>query len=124
MRQDRIFFFFFFLYMFLANQQFISHNLFHLSPLTEVSPQLSAISGGNPPDNWQSAMGWGDAGFEPGTGQDRILSLGTQACRVVSTCRTEHALIVKGMLFELGVKDVDKILTFCDLQDRIEELPE
>jgi hypothetical protein len=30
-----------------------------LSPLTEVSPQ--------PPEDWQSAVGWGDAGFEPGT---------------------------------------------------------
>jgi hypothetical protein len=38
-----------------------------LSPLTEVSPQPSAIPGGNPPEDWQSAVGWGGAGFEPGT---------------------------------------------------------
>ncbi len=38
-----------------------------LSPLTEVSSQPSAIPGGNPPEDWQSAVGWGDAGFEPGT---------------------------------------------------------
>jgi hypothetical protein len=38
-----------------------------LSPLTEVSPQPCAIPGGNPPDNWQSAIGWGDTGSEPGT---------------------------------------------------------
>ncbi len=36
-------------------------------PLTEVSQQLSAIPGGNPPGDWQSAVGWGDPGFEPGT---------------------------------------------------------
>ncbi len=35
-------------------------------PLTEVSPQLSTILGGNPPGDWQSAVGWGDAGFKPG----------------------------------------------------------
>jgi hypothetical protein len=55
--------FFFFLYMFLANQR----SIFPLLPLTEVSPQPSAIPGGNPPGDWQSAAGWGDAGFEPGT---------------------------------------------------------
>ncbi len=38
-----------------------------LSPLTEVSSQPSAIPGGNPPGDWQSAVGWGDAGFESGT---------------------------------------------------------
>jgi hypothetical protein len=58
---------FFFLYMFLANQQFISHSFSPLLPLTEVSPQPSAIPGGNPPGDWQSAVGWRDAGFEPGT---------------------------------------------------------
>jgi hypothetical protein len=26
-----------------------------------------AIPGGNPPEDWQSAVGWGDTGFEPGT---------------------------------------------------------
>ncbi len=36
-------------------------------PLTEVSPQPSAIRGGNPPGDWQSAVGWGDTRFEPRT---------------------------------------------------------
>jgi hypothetical protein len=36
-------------------------------PLTQVSPQPNAIPGGNPPADWQSAVGWGDTGFEPGT---------------------------------------------------------
>ncbi len=38
-----------------------------LLPLIEVSPQPSAIPGGNPPGDWQSAVDWGDDGFEPGT---------------------------------------------------------
>ncbi len=42
-------------------------NFFPLSPLTEVSPQPSTIPGGNPPEGWQSAVGWGDTGFELGT---------------------------------------------------------
>ncbi len=41
--------------------------IFSLSPLTEVSSQASAIPGGNPPGDWQSAVGWVDGGFEPGT---------------------------------------------------------
>jgi hypothetical protein len=40
---------------------------FPLLPLTEVSPRPSAIPDGNPPGDGQSAVGWGDAGFEPGT---------------------------------------------------------
>ncbi len=52
--------------MFLANQQFI-FIIFSSVALTEVSPQPSAIPGGNPPEDWQSAVGWEDAGFEPGT---------------------------------------------------------
>jgi hypothetical protein len=38
---------FFFLHVFLANQRFISQSS-PLSPLKKVSPQPSAISGGNP----------------------------------------------------------------------------
>jgi hypothetical protein len=38
-----------------------------LLPLTDVSPQPRAIPGGNPPGDWQSAISWGDSGFEPGT---------------------------------------------------------
>jgi hypothetical protein len=40
---------------------------FPLLPLTEVSPQPSAIPGGNPPGDGQSAVGRGDTGFKPGT---------------------------------------------------------
>jgi hypothetical protein len=40
---------------------------FPLLPLTEVSPRPSAIPDGKPPGDSQSAVGWGDAGFEPGT---------------------------------------------------------
>jgi hypothetical protein len=40
---------------------------FPLLPLTEVRPQPSAIPGGNPSGDGQSAVGWGDAGFEPRT---------------------------------------------------------
>ncbi len=47
----------FFLYMFLANQWFI-FVIFSLLPLTEVSPQSSAIPGGNPPGIWQLAVDW------------------------------------------------------------------
>jgi hypothetical protein len=53
--------------MFLANQQFISHNFSPLSPLTEVSLQPSAIPDGNPAEDWQSAVGWGDARFKHST---------------------------------------------------------
>jgi hypothetical protein len=35
-----------------------------LLPLTEVSPQPSAIPSGNPPGDWQSTVGWGDTGFK------------------------------------------------------------
>jgi hypothetical protein len=41
---------------------------FPLLPLTEVSPGPSAIPGGNPPGDGQSAVGWEDAGYETGTG--------------------------------------------------------
>ncbi len=41
--------------------------VFPLLLLTEVSPRPSAIPGGNPPGDGQSAVGWEDAGFEPGT---------------------------------------------------------
>ncbi len=40
---------------------------FPLLPLTEVSLRPSAIPGGNPPGDRQSAVGRGVAGFEPGT---------------------------------------------------------
>ncbi len=52
--------------MFFAIQRLI-FVIFSSVALTEVSPQPSAIQGGNPPGDWPSAVGWGDAGFEPGT---------------------------------------------------------
>ncbi len=60
-------FYFFSFICFWANQRSIYHNFFPLLPLTEVSPRPSDIPGGNPPGDGQSAVGWGDAGFEPGT---------------------------------------------------------
>jgi hypothetical protein len=57
----------FFLYIFLENQRFLFLNFSPLSPLTEVSLQPTAIPGGKPPGDRQSAVGWGDTGFKPGT---------------------------------------------------------
>jgi hypothetical protein len=57
--------FFFFLCFCQTSGSFSSFS--PLLPLTEVSPQPSAIRGGNPSGDWQSAVGWGDTGFEPGT---------------------------------------------------------
>jgi hypothetical protein len=92
-----------------------------LLPLTEISLQPSAIPGGNPPEDWQSAMGWGDAGFEPGTAgqQSGILPLSHHTslrattllsklssilCYLsafllchYSTCANMHAVCVSGM---------------------------
>jgi hypothetical protein len=52
-----------------------------LSLFTEVSLQQSAIPGGNPPGDWQSAVGWGDTGLEPGTvgQQSSVLPLSQRA---------------------------------------------
>jgi hypothetical protein len=44
-------------------------------PLTEVSPQPSAIPGGNQPGDWQSAVGWGDIGPEPRTAGQQSCTL-------------------------------------------------
>ncbi len=54
-----------------------------LLPLTEVSPRPSAIPGGNPPGDEQSAVGCGVAGFEPGTAgqQSGALPLSHHASR-------------------------------------------
>jgi hypothetical protein len=60
------FFFFFFLYMIFGEPEVHFSQFFPLLPLTEVSPRRSAIPDGNPPGDSQSAVGWGDAGFEPG----------------------------------------------------------
>ncbi len=54
-------------------------------PLAEVSPQPSAIpGGGNPPEDWLSAVGWGDARFEPETAgqQFGVLPLSHRASAV------------------------------------------
>jgi hypothetical protein len=53
--------------MFLGEPAVHFSQYFPLLTLTEVSPQPSAIPGGNPPGDGQSAVGWGDDGFEPGT---------------------------------------------------------
>ncbi len=54
------------MYMFLKNQWFILVIFFSVAP-HQFSLQPSAILGGNPPGDRQSAVGWGDTGFEPGT---------------------------------------------------------
>ncbi len=58
---------FFFLYVFFGEPAVHFSQFFPLLPLTEVSPRPSAIPDGNPPVDSQSVVGWGDAGFEPGT---------------------------------------------------------
>jgi hypothetical protein len=60
-------FFLFSLYVFWRTSGPFFTIFFLCYPLTEVSPRPSAIPGGNPPGDGQSAVGWGDAGFEPGT---------------------------------------------------------
>jgi hypothetical protein len=58
---------FFFLCMFLANQRFIFCNFLLCCPLQRSARSQVPSQGGNPPGDWQSAVGWGDAGFEPWT---------------------------------------------------------
>jgi hypothetical protein len=55
-----------YLFMLLENQRFIFVTFSSVAP-HRGQPQPSAISSGNPPGDWQSAMGWGDAMFELGT---------------------------------------------------------
>ncbi len=38
----------------------------------------SAIPGGNPPGDWQSAVGWGDTGFKPGTAEQQSWHVKTE----------------------------------------------
>jgi hypothetical protein len=54
---------------------------------TEISLRPSAIPGGNPPGDGQSTVGWGDAGFEPGTAgqQSGTLPLSHHASQCVRT---------------------------------------
>jgi hypothetical protein len=59
--------FFFFLCMFLGNQRFIFRNFFLCCPSQRSARSQVPSLGGNPPGDWQSAVGWGDAEFEPGT---------------------------------------------------------
>jgi hypothetical protein len=62
----KYFAFFFSLYVF--GEPVVHFSVFSpLLPLTEFSPRLSAIPGGNQTWDGQSAVGWGEAGFEPGT---------------------------------------------------------
>jgi hypothetical protein len=65
----------FFLYMFFGEPAVHFSQFFPLLPLTEVSPRPSAIPGGNPPGDGQSAVGWGDTGFEPGTAGQHIIMI-------------------------------------------------
>jgi hypothetical protein len=74
----------FFLFMFFGEPAVHFSQFFPLLPLTEVSPRPSAIPGGNSPGDGQSAVGWGDAGFEPGTAgqQSGALPLSHHASRI------------------------------------------
>jgi hypothetical protein len=49
--------------------------------------QPAAIPGGNPPEDWLSAVGCGDAGFEPGTAgqQSGALTLSHHAMPCLTT---------------------------------------
>jgi hypothetical protein len=55
----------FFIYLLVFGEPEVHFHNFLLR--SEVSLRPSAIPGGNPPGDWQSALGWGDARFEPGT---------------------------------------------------------
>ncbi len=54
---------FFSLYVF-GNQWFIFRNFFLCCPSQRSARSQVPSLGGNPPGDWQSAVGWGDAGFE------------------------------------------------------------
>jgi hypothetical protein len=83
---------FFFLYMFFGEPAVHFSEFFPLLPLTEVSPRPSAIPDGNPSGDSQSAVGWGDAGFEPGTAgqQSSALPLSHHASRPLSHHASHH----------------------------------
>jgi hypothetical protein len=53
--------------MFLGNQRFIFRDFFLCCPSQRSAHSQVPSLGGNPPGEWQSAVGRGDAGFEPGT---------------------------------------------------------
>jgi hypothetical protein len=73
-------------------------------PLTEVSPQPSAIPGGNPPGDRQSAVGWGNAGFEPGTA-------GQQSGTLNSTLNIFPFMFSQRVLYKI-YKFIEVFLTF------------
>jgi hypothetical protein len=57
---------FFSLYVF--GEPAVHFRIFFLCCPSQRSARSQVPSlGGNPPGHWQSAVGWGDAGFEPGT---------------------------------------------------------
>jgi hypothetical protein len=76
-----------------------------LLPLTEVSPRPSAIPGGNPPGDGQSAVGWGDAGFEPGTA-------GQQSGALPLSHHASLFMKVLGLYIFLGVNLLQFFLSF------------
>ncbi len=69
-------------------------------PLTEVSAQPSAIPGGNPPGDWQSAVGWGDARFEPGTAGQQYVYLKASKLRTLQEIDINSTI----MSMQTGVK--------------------
>ncbi len=76
-------FFFFSLYVF-GEQAVNFRNFFLCCPSQRSARSQVPSLGGNPPGDWQSAVGWGDAGFEPGTAgqQPGALSLSYHASQV------------------------------------------
>jgi hypothetical protein len=63
-------------------------NFFLCCP-SQRSPRSQVPSlGGNPPGDWQSAVGWGDAGFKPGTAgqQPDALQLSYHASLPANLC--------------------------------------
>jgi hypothetical protein len=57
----------FFLFMFYGEP--VVHFFVNFSSVAphRGQPAAKPIPGGNPPGDWQTVVGWGDEGFEPGT---------------------------------------------------------
>jgi hypothetical protein len=118
-----VIFFIFFSSLYVFGEPAVHFSLFSpLLPLTEVSPQPSAIPGGNPSGDWQSAVGWGDTEFEPRTAgqQSGALPLSHHASMftvmfVFTVCSCSRYVRVHGMfvftvMFVYTVMFVFKIL--------------
>ncbi len=64
----KVFFFFFFFPLYVFGEPAVHFRNFFLCCPSQRSARSQVPSlGGNPPGDWQSAVGWGDAGFKPGT---------------------------------------------------------